>query len=70
MVPTLEGLRLDLFAKYTMSSTLSSKSSKIYLRNFMWEVAPLSRIHASPQEASEALNKSSVTHTLEWALMI
>jgi hypothetical protein len=63
MVPIPEGLRLDLSAKYTTPSTLSSKSSKKF---FMWEVAPMSRIHASPQEENEVLNKSSVTPIFQW----
>lgn len=43
-------LRLDLFAKYIMSFTLSLKSSKKSLGNAMWEVAFVSRSHASLQE--------------------
>jgi hypothetical protein len=32
----------------------------------MWEVAHVSRSHASPQEANEVLNNSSVTPILQW----
>jgi hypothetical protein len=65
MVPIPEGLRLDLYAKYTMPSTLSLKSSKKSLRNIMREVAPVSRSHASFQGLYTVLNKSYVTPILQ-----
>jgi hypothetical protein len=66
MVPIPEGLILDLYAKYTMPSTLSSKYSKKSIRNVMWEVVPVSRIHAYTQEANQVSNTSSVTPILQW----
>jgi hypothetical protein len=64
-VPILEGLKIELFSKCTMSSTLSLKSLKNTLRNIMWEVAPLSRSHASFQELYKVLNIYSVTPILQ-----
>jgi hypothetical protein len=63
-VPIPEGLRLDLFAKYTTPSTLSSNYLNISLRKFMSEVTHVSRSHESPQEENEVLKKSLVTPIL------
>jgi hypothetical protein len=69
MVLILEGLRIDLSAKYTTPSTLSSKSSKKSLQNVMWEVAPVLRSYESPQEENELLNNSSINPILQWETM-
>jgi hypothetical protein len=52
----------DFSTKYTIPSALLLKSLKKSLRNFMWEVAPMSRIDASLQELYEVLNKSLVIY--------
>jgi hypothetical protein len=69
MVSTTKGFILNLFAKYTMLSTFSLKSSKKSLQNVTWEVAPVSISYGYLQEGNEVLNKYLVTPILKWETM-